>query len=80
MAKDSLIGKAVPRIDALAKVTGKTRYTCDIEFPGMLVGRILRSPLPHARIKRIDTGKARNLRGVKAVSYTHLTLPTILLV
>ena len=67
MAKDSLIGKAIPRVDALAKVTGKTRYTGDIGFPGMLVGRILRSPLPHARIKRIDTGKAKNLRGVKEI-------------
>jgi len=67
MTKDSLIGKAVPRIDALEKVTGKTKYTIDIEFPGMLFGRILRSPLPHAKIVRIDPGRAQNLPGVRAV-------------
>jgi carbon-monoxide dehydrogenase large subunit len=67
MTKDSLIGKAVPRIDALEKVTGKTKYTIDIEFPGMLFGCILRSPLPHAKIVRIDPGRAQNLPGVRAV-------------
>jgi carbon-monoxide dehydrogenase large subunit len=67
MAKYSQVGEAVPRIDALTKVTGETKYTNDIEFPGMLVGRILRSPLAHGRIRRIDTAKAKNLRGVKAI-------------
>jgi len=67
MVEYSLVGKAVPRIDALAKVTGKTKYTCDIERPGMLVGRILRSPLAHGRIVKIDAGKAKKLPGVKAI-------------
>lgn len=67
MAKRSLIGKAVPRIDALAKATGKTVFITDLELPGMLVGRVLRSPLPHARIVGIDTRKAEKLHGVKAV-------------
>jgi CO/xanthine dehydrogenase Mo-binding subunit len=67
MEKYTLVGKAVPRIDALAKVTGKTKYTSDIEFPGMLVGSMLRSPLAHGTIVRIDTTKAQNLRGVKAI-------------
>jgi CO/xanthine dehydrogenase Mo-binding subunit len=68
MEKYTLVGKAVPRIDALAKVTGKTKYTSDIEFPGMLVGSMLRSPLAHGTIVRIDTTKAQNLRGVKAIA------------
>ncbi|MFH1488111.1 MAG: xanthine dehydrogenase family protein molybdopterin-binding subunit [Pseudomonadota bacterium] len=67
MGKHSIIGKAVPRIDALEKVTGKTKYTCDIVFPGMLFGCILRSPLAHAKIVRIDTRRAQNLPGVRAV-------------
>lgn len=61
------IGKPVPRIDAPAKATGKTAYTGDLEFPGMLVGRVLRSPFAHARIVSIDMGRAARLRGVKAV-------------
>ena len=67
MVEYSLVGKAVPRIDALEKVTGKMKYISDIELPGMLVGRILRSPLAHGRIKRSDTGKAMNLPGVKSI-------------
>lgn len=67
MAKSSLIGEAVPRVEALSKATGKTIYVIDLELPGMLVGRILRSPRPHARIVRIDTSRAERLRGVKAV-------------
>ncbi|MFO7951492.1 MAG: xanthine dehydrogenase family protein molybdopterin-binding subunit [Bacillota bacterium] len=50
-----------------AKVTGKAVYGSDLSFPGMLYGKILRSPHPHARIKRIDTGKASSLPGVRAV-------------
>ncbi|MBI2849212.1 MAG: xanthine dehydrogenase family protein molybdopterin-binding subunit [Chloroflexi bacterium] len=67
MSKTSLIGRSMPRVDAVAKATGKTKYTGDLELPGMLVGRVLRSPLAHARIVSIDTTSARRLRGVKAV-------------
>ncbi|MDP2726213.1 MAG: molybdopterin-dependent oxidoreductase, partial [Dehalococcoidia bacterium] len=67
MSKSSLIGKPLPRLDALAKATGKTHYTVDLELPGMLVGRILRSPFAHARIVSIDMSRAEKLRGVKAV-------------
>jgi len=67
MPKNSLIGKSLPRIDALAKATGQTAYTGDLDLPGMLVGRVLRSPWAHARIASIDTSRAKSLRGVKTV-------------
>ena len=53
--------------DAAAKVKGTAQFTDDIVFPGMLYGKILRSPLPHARILHIDTSRAAKLPGVKGV-------------
>ena len=64
----SILGKAIPRVDARAKVTGEAKYAADIEVAGMLWGAILRSPHPHARILHIDTSKAEGLPGVKAVT------------
>lgn len=61
------IGKSVPRIDALAKVTGKALFAADYQYPGLLYGKILRSPLAHANIVNINTGEAEKLPGVKAV-------------
>ena len=61
------IGQRIPRKDGPAKVTGRAIYTGDIHLPGMLVGRILRSPHPHARILNIDTSRAERLKGVKGV-------------
>jgi CO/xanthine dehydrogenase Mo-binding subunit len=61
------VGKSVPRKDGPDKATGRAQYTVDITLPGMLCGKILRSPLPHARILRIDTAKAERLPGVKAI-------------
>src|SRR5215468_1627927 len=61
------VGHAQPRIDALERVTGKATYTNDVQLPGMLYARILRSPHPHARIRRIDASKALALPGVKTV-------------
>ncbi|MBM2832828.1 MAG: dehydrogenase, partial [Dehalococcoidia bacterium] len=63
----SVLGKSVPRNDGLDKVTGKTVYSADVHLPGMLHGKILRSPYAHARILRIDTSKAQALDGVRAV-------------
>ena len=57
----------MPRIDAWEKVSGKARYVFDMALPGMLVGKMLRSPHAHARILKIDTSKALKLEGVKAV-------------
>ena len=63
----SVVGKRIPRIDGFERVTGQAQYTGDIELPGMLYARVLRSPHPHARIVSIDTSKAEKLAGVKAV-------------
>jgi CO/xanthine dehydrogenase Mo-binding subunit len=62
-----VVGRSVPRIDALGKVTGRTRYVTDLELPGMAHAKLLRSPYPHARIAAIDTARARALPGVLAV-------------
>ncbi len=61
------IGKSIPRIDAFEKVTGRAMYIDDLRFSDVLYGKILRSPHAHATIKRIDTSKAKSLRGVRAV-------------
>lgn len=62
-----VIGTRVKRPDGIDKVTGRARYGADASLPGQLVGRVLRSPHAHARIKAIDTSKAEALPGVKAV-------------
>ena len=64
---DSIIGKSVPRIDGVEKVTGSATFTADLKLPGMLYARMLLSPHAHARILAIDTSKARQLPGVKAI-------------
>jgi xanthine dehydrogenase molybdenum-binding subunit len=61
------VGHATTRIDARERVTGKATYSGDVQLPGMLYARVLRSPHPHARIRRIDTSKAQALPGVKAI-------------
>jgi len=62
-----VVGTRPPRPDGIDKVTGRARFGADIVAPGMLTGRVLRSPHAHARIVKIDTSKARALPGVKAV-------------
>ena len=62
-----VVGARVPRKDSLEKVTGRAQYADDIKLPNMLWGKLLTSPLPHARIKRIDTSQAMGLPGVKAI-------------
>ncbi|MCX7965430.1 MAG: xanthine dehydrogenase family protein molybdopterin-binding subunit [Syntrophorhabdaceae bacterium] len=62
-----MIGKRIPRIDGPAKATGSAKYTTDIYFPDMLVAKMLRSPLPHAKILNIDISKAKRVPGVKAI-------------
>ncbi len=61
------VGKRTRRPDGPDKVTGRARYGDDMIVPGMLYAKILRSPHAHAKILSIDTGKARALKGVKAV-------------
>jgi CO/xanthine dehydrogenase Mo-binding subunit len=61
------VGKSLPRIEGYGKVTGQTKYAADLEFPGLLWAKVLRSPIPHGRIKNIDTSEAKALAGVHAV-------------
>src|SRR5512147_2373826 len=61
------VGTRTIRPDGVDKVTGRARFGADFNLPGQLIGRVLRSPHPHARILRIDTSKAEALPGVKAV-------------
>src|SRR5579884_714805 len=63
----SIIGKRVAMVDAAGKTTGAGKYTDDLSVPGMLIGKILHSPYPHARIKKIDTSGALALDGVVCV-------------
>jgi CO/xanthine dehydrogenase Mo-binding subunit len=63
----STLGTPVPQVNARAKVLGRAQYAGDLQLPGMLHGKVLRSPWPHARILRIDASAARALPGVKAV-------------
>ncbi len=60
------VGHVTRRIDAYERVTGKATYTRDVRLPGMLYGRALRSPHPHARIRGIHVTKAAALPGVRA--------------
>src|SRR5437870_4935796 len=63
----SIIGKPIAMVDAAGKTTGAGKYTDDLCLPGMLVGKILHSAYPHARIKRIDASRAERLDGIVAV-------------
>ena len=72
-----VLGTRPARHDALDKVTGAARYGADFQLPGMLHGKILRSPHAHARIHAIDTSKAAALPGVRAVATAQdLILPS----
>ncbi len=62
-----VIGRPLPRVEGAAKVSGGWRYAADSLRPGSLWGKVLRSPLPHARILHVDTSRARTVSGVKAI-------------
>ena len=61
------IGSYVPMVDGPEKVSGRAKYTADLILPGMLAGRIFRSPYSHAEILEIDVAEAAKLPGVKAI-------------
>ena len=65
--KFKLIGRSPRKVDALAKATGRAKYTDDLSLPGMLHGRLLRSPHAHAEILEVDVSRALKLPGVRAV-------------
>jgi len=62
-----VIGKPVERVDGVEMVTGRAIYSVDVKLPGMLIGKILRSTIPHGKILRIDVEKAKKVPGVKTV-------------
>ncbi len=70
------VGESIPKLDGSAIVTGTASYTADIAPPGLLHLKVLRSPHPHARIRKINTEKAKALRGVVAI-FTHEDVPRI---
>jgi 4-hydroxybenzoyl-CoA reductase alpha subunit len=70
-----VVGRALRKVDAVAKVTGQTRFADDLALPRMLYAKLLRSPHPHARVVRVDTSRAEALDGVVAV-LTGKDLPT----
>jgi xanthine dehydrogenase molybdenum-binding subunit len=76
LAPMSQVGRNVPRIDAVERVTGRAGYTRDLALPDMLYARLLTSPHPHARIVSIDASRAAALPGVRAI-ISHATHPDI---
>src|SRR5262249_20284454 len=66
--KFTVVGRRPRRQDGVDKVTGHARYGADVHLPGLLHGKVLRSPHAHARIRSIDTSKAEGLPGVQAVA------------
>jgi len=73
----AVVGQPVGQLEGRAKVSGSATYTADLSLPGMIWGKVLRSPLPHARILAIDTSKTRALPGVLAV-LTAQDIPDVL--
>src|SRR5215475_4282619 len=67
MADQTLTGQNYTTPDLVAKVTGRARYAEDYRVEGMLFAKLLLSPMPHARVKRLDTRAALALPGVKAI-------------
>src|SRR3989304_6252866 len=62
-----LVGGRHANVDGPSKVTGQARYIADLALPGMLWGKILRSPYPHAKIVSLDVSEAEGLPGVRAI-------------
>ena len=76
MSQERLIGKRLPAIDSSIKATGEAEYLADMQVPGLLHGKVLRSPHPHAKIRSIDTSKAERLPGGFGVVSRNNTPPT----
>jgi CO/xanthine dehydrogenase Mo-binding subunit len=74
-AQLDVVGQPTPRVDGIARVTGQAMYTHDVQLPGMLIGRFLRSPYPHARIESIDSSQAETLPGVWLVWHRYQPPP-----
>src|SRR3972149_7279226 len=75
MSSYATVGQRLPRIDATAKVTGRASFCPDVQLPGMLWGKILRSPHAHARIVSVDVTKALALPGIRAAVISGQDIP-----
>jgi xanthine dehydrogenase molybdenum-binding subunit len=71
MPEERVLGKNYPRVDAADKVSGRSQYAGDVHLPSMLICKVLKSSRPHARILRIDTSRAEQVPGVRAVITGH---------
>src|SRR5215204_4774030 len=67
MAEQKVVGTAIPRAEGAEKVRGETVYAADVKIAELLWCKILRSPHPHARIRRVDVSKALKVAGVRAI-------------
>src|SRR4030095_12263866 len=67
-ARSKIIGHSTQRLEGPDKVSGRAVYAADVILPGMLLAKVLRSPIPYGRIKKIDTSRAAVLPGVHAVA------------
>lgn len=67
MAQYKVVGFPIERVDGKEMISGKAVYGPDVKLPGMLWGKVLRSPIAHGKVLRVDGEKARNLSGVRAV-------------
>ena len=67
LARSMTVGNKAARVDGIEKVTGQAKYTADLNLPGLLEAKVLRSPFPHAMIDRIEVREAAALAGVKAI-------------
>lgn len=74
MAKDGVVGRSVPRTDAVAKVTGRAEYTEDMQWPGTLVAKYFRSTIVAGRVTSIDISKAALVDGVEGI-FTYKDVP-----
>ena len=72
----SLIGKRISRLDGPEKVSGRAKYTYDVNRPGLLHGKIVRSPYAHAKVVGVDTSAAEAMPGVKAVMVPSFFAPS----
>ena len=72
----NVVGTRPVRHDGVDKVTGKALYGADVQLPGLLYGRVVRSPHPHARVKAIDTSRAEAHPEVRAVATARDLAPT----
>ncbi len=71
---ETAVGRSIPRVDGYEKITGQAKYAGDLQMPGMLHGRLVVSPYPHARIVKIDSSAAEQVPGVRVLTAADLPI------